>query len=951
MADDNDIFGPFEEQLTADTPESMTRALNRRKAMFDQQSARERQRRLEQQRHQNIVDVLDEKARASGGAVSPTDQRRMRASQSQIQKISEEFEEGGYWENYRRQRAEAEFVKTTNTMIGSRATHQQISKAARDVGSLGEITRVARTKTSTQIAQEISQARSALVAQQDEMRTMAEEGTTDESGFRLAGIAHQDAINRLGILTGAQSRQKMQRTDLAGRQRSIEGLMQQIGADQVKRGVAEDIAKGDVGTRVEETSRLDDLQSKIMEAGQAFIEALEGPAEKSEELAAKLGDLQDQYDRQKEVVGQMGGPQRPETAMDKVARWSGTASDVLQAGASAVQTIGVDQEMRDIANKTGFAAISNQQFLDQGAALGGDMAAFRRLNSGQYGRAGKQAGWSGALAATAVGMSAAADAAAIGAKVAGESTSLSNLGNAGSALNETVSLGAQRGFAGLAKGVDVARGISKGEATRARFHAEMQREDEIKRAQDISAQAYRDTLGTITLASRGAGGGRAGIFAQMNNAGTRAHLASLGMGADEMASMYSQGISQMGADFRGAKAGSMVARAAALQQGGLMGAGEYMSSVAQLNEVGGGVGNMETVMKNAVAAGMDSSRNIQQMVASINSLSTESALMGISTAAGATNLMGLGIQSKALQDMPAEMRAKAAASMIGKMDQSMSDTSMNMYNVGEMAGLQNIAPDMSLPQLTRFASLKLTELQSIRGTDAASLAARKKFGLDNLAEDQLQKMAKVSLRTEASAMATFMNNPKTKAAFMTALEGSPEDLNKFLASDMGRDIRATTTQFGIGDAGLEILGGAMAGRKGEEGQVPGKGSGGKAVSGAESILAKQYEAMEKLNTRGQGIMEKFYGGIEGFNKKLEQQLGEYVPGEAEARAAKAGEGSLQLKGFDGSVNAFSAAVTEFVNGIKGKIGSGESSEENMMKKRQPTNNVPTRMGQSRGKFG
>jgi hypothetical protein len=937
VADDNDnddikkISDDFKRELTENTPESITRQLNRRAAMLKQQSRKERQRKQELDEHKANRDRLDAKFKAASGvdlSIDEKDTKEMRFSQSRIEKIGKEFGPGRKWENYRIDSAESEFLKSTNTFIGKRSTDEQISRAARAQSNLGAINKTAGSRTSSQLVDDVKKARSELVTHQEEMRSVAEAGGVDDTAYMQASQSHEEKVRKLGILTGAQSKQARDKTDLAGRQQSLESIMKKIGKDQMKQQVSKDIASGNMGSRVDEKGKLDSLSKEIMEAGKAFKEALGGSKEKVEELGKKIGDLTTEYNMQSEVVTQMDSP----SSKSKAAMWTGTAADVLAVGANSIKTIGVDQEMRDIANKAGFAAIANQEYEDQGAALGGDMAAFRRIDTDQYSRAADKAGWSGALTNTALHGGAAADAAAVAASALEKGLNLSTVFEFGSATSEAISEGSYHAFNATAKEVDAFRGISSGEAERARFDAEMNKEDTIMRARDINAQTYRDSMGGNIIASRGSGSNRGSLFAQMESASNRGQLAALGMGSDEMQGIYAQGISEMGSDFKGAKAGRMVTRAAELQKAGIMGASEYMSSMGQLNKVGGDSGNMESIMKNAVAAGMDSSRNIQQMVSGIGSLSTASALQGISTTVGATQMMGLGIQSKSFEGMSNEMKTAAATSQIGNINKSMSDTSMNMYTVAEMAGLRDIAPDMSLAEQTRFASLSLTELQSIRydknekdpekraAAKKKAMEARNKLGLGLRTDDQVEEMSKVSIKAEVAKMATMLSTTEDKNALMTAVEGSREDMDKFLGTDAGMRLKAAVTQTPNGAAALEMLGSAYNNDAPKDGKKPGEGGLGDddKVNAGEGILATKFQAMELQIARGQKIFKELYGNIEGFNKKLKGQLGDYKPGEAEARAELAGEGSLQTRGFDGSVSDFSKAVAKFVAGIEGK---------------------------------
>ena len=75
--------------------------------------------------------------------------------------------------------------------------------------------------------------------------------------------------------------------------------------------------------------------------------------------------------------------------------------------------------------------------------------------------------------------------------------------------------------------------------------------------------------------------------------------------------------------------------------------------------VGGTNADLETILRRAVEAGMDNSKNVGQMVAATVQLASADAKMGLQTSMGVHTLM-----QKAVQDsiLPANMRAGVAAS-------------------------------------------------------------------------------------------------------------------------------------------------------------------------------------------------------------------------------------------------------------------------------------------------
>jgi len=932
---------PEEEQqfavdVTENTvPHSIEQAIQRRRERLNEPFAEQRYRQVYYDQQKKKLDDLQANAPGprAGNDVLAAHQEQIQRQQDRLSALQEEFAEGGKWEQHRVQAADRGLMSSTNTLTGPRATHEQINRVATSVEHLGEINRrmADPRMTSTFLEKEAKRRQYQLEAERQNIASIAARGITsedDEERYRQSGSEIQDHINELGIIKGIQTRQRLSRTDLPGRQRSAEELMSRVGASVMDQEIKSDVAMGKTGSLKTETSNLRSLQQEILEAGRAFSKAIQDGAENAEELGAAMDKLGEEYEKQEKIVKELerGGGR----GGMGLGGWSGTVGDVLQAVAAGTMTMGVDNPLRGVGVRTGYANISNRQFFDMIGASSGDMSAFRRITTNQYAASGDYANDIGAMAATAVGTSAGADVAA-GVNVAANAYSVNSVLSGTEKTGQAIGGAARYAASSAGKLQDVLMGLTSGEKRIQAFDAHMNLTDEAKKIFDTATQAYRDQMGGAVLSTRGAGSGRSGLFNDLDNAVTRMDFAKLGVGSQEMQSIYQSGVTGLGADFRGSRASIMAKRAAALQQGGLMGAQDYMASVGQLNAVGG-AGDMESIMRNAVAAGMDSSRNIQQMVSGITGLAQKDALMGISTAAGAANLMGVAVQTSALRNLPAEMRVAAAAGQIGIMNKSMSDTSMNMYNVAEMFSLRQAAPDISMAQLTRFASLDLTQLATIRKDPSKA----KEYGLDFLADNPqlLQKMVAASTRAELNKQGGLILTPGARSAMNQTIDegGTWEDIPE----QFRPEIKAAFSQRNLKAAfSFDTLGAITRNEVAKENKIElGEGKAG----AGEKILAQQYEAMEKLNTRGQEAFKLLYGGLEGFNAKLRTITDNINVKDFQTQSEGAALNSeLSVKKFEEGAGTFKNAVDKFTEALEDKLGVNiqryKASPDDMAKKK------------------
>lgn len=118
--------------------------------------------------------------------------------------------------------------------------------------------------------------------------------------------------------------------------------------------------------------------------------------------------------------------------------------------------------------------------------------------------------------------------------------------------------------------------------------------------------------------------------------GMRGVLAGLGIRPEEQAQLWGGLRSAMGVNISQGGPEAALRAAQWSAQGMLTSPQQYTDLIGRMTGVGGGTRDLEEALKAAVLAGLDSSKNIEQMVSGISTLSAKSAMAGLSVAPGAT---------------------------------------------------------------------------------------------------------------------------------------------------------------------------------------------------------------------------------------------------------------------------------------------------------------------------
>lgn len=314
-------------------------------------------------------------------------------------------------------------------------------------------------------------------------------------------------------------------------------------------------------------------------------------------------------------------------------------------------------------------------------------------------------------------------------------------------------------------------------------------------------QAVYDQQMAAYSGTMGLGGAAQAAEATLMDKQSLGNFAKAGLTPAQAASLTSMSSGALG----GAEAATSVARRAGeMSQTRLVSAEQYIGMAGQLAGAGGGSADLEEIMKNAVAAGMDNAKNIQQMVSATVGLSANMAKMGISGTNSSASVLSATMASIGGDK---NIAALAAESMINKRAAMDASGDINLGNVIESRELRGLDSQMSPAQLMMMQKLTPQDYQAIvdGGRDAAA-----KFGLgsvfDRGGSDAFIKGSKISAKATGInlGLGTFGGNGKDFAAIDAA---DPSQLSE--------DAMALSALAGMRGEGLTI----QAGRKVAKGEL------------------------------------------------------------------------------------------------------------------------------------
>jgi len=803
------------------------------------------------------------------------------------------------------QRAKEQLFTTVNSATAERRTRSAIAHASRSAQTVPLAIKMASTANPFGLQRVAGQLESEIHSSDESLRDAAARG--DVEAVQGLSQRRNQLITRKGRVEATQGLMSKMGRDVSSQYLQAEKAVSQIDRRGLPKGL-EDAEKA-LRRFVDTLEKGREVTKEEFEAKEIAIRQIEEHQEKREKFSRMISAAGQQ-------AGSLGG-------------------GLVSLGQRAF--IGTQIEGQQVA--TQFANWENRKFDDFRTGVRNlDFGAMRRLG-GQYARAegygasledrqNAVIGAGGTVAAAAETMQ------SLGALAQERAVSGANyaavIGHAGSAGLQLANMSVELN-AGVRGGQTNMMGA---EAIMQKFNAYSYVPDEIRN----QAGRYRFGLG---LATRGLGAGRDTAIASFEDVYTEGErtmsgtqrMAAIGINTQQAIQLTAQGVQALGGEFGGMQD---IVQAGQAQRAGLLAAEDVVGLRGQLANVGdGSTQRIDKIMRTAVAAGMDNSKNIKQMVSATASLARDSAMLGVSTVSGVSK--GIGLINQGLEGVPANIRTGVAQNAIQYANRTAQDQSMNIFNYAERAKLRGI-PGVAGSQLTEEAAARLSvteimELQNISDPTKRAKAAGD-LGLGRIVNAEGGELSDKTLK-----QLRHITNKQIVGVTLGGLHSSG-DVNKtttmfeskdfherLRGGDLTEEEQRLYDQFRAGARISGVSGAAVAASMGEQElrqkQIQSNGQRSNYVERINEQQAKSTAFETDLGDIALGGADQAIKGtlelVESTNKKMEETGIAFFN-----KAEEAG------KRFDRSDGVFSESVGVFkkaVDALMEKVMAGARSEE------------------------
>jgi hypothetical protein len=483
-----------------------------------------------------------------------------------------------------------------------------------------------------------------------------------------------------------------------------------IKGEQLKR----DVAGGKYGSIEEEGKKLAEMFEKLRSATEKFEEASERATDAQGNLtdeykqaSTELDKIQKQTEQQRKIVSEVqrqggggGGGGRDYKEM------SGHLNSMISAGMG----IDIDDKIMEMRLKAQTGQTAVDQFNRVNSGIGGDMRSLLRESTSQEFIKNFSDDMRSKALRQGVYHTAADTVGVVGTTIDG--------------LKEGSLFGAGSGtMNAIRRGSQVVRGLPQTHKALEAYRAGEEFSTVGLEIQAQGLQAVYDQQMAAYNGSIGLGSSGVGAESTLMDKFSLGNFAKQGLTPAQAANLASMSGAALGNNEAATGVALEAGKAARTR---MMSAEQFIGMSGQLSGVGGGTKDLQEIMKNAVAAGMDNAKNIQQMVSATVALSGNMAKIGVGGATSAGNLLSSTMQ---MVGGDKNIAALAAESMINKRAAMDASSDINLGNVFEHAELRKLDPKMSTPELMALSTRTPQELQAIieGGRDTAY-----KYGLEKV---------------------------------------------------------------------------------------------------------------------------------------------------------------------------------------------------------------------------
>lgn len=828
-----------------------------------------------------------------------------------------------------------QFMSGMRTAMSNRALHEDISQSARAPTTFSNALEIAKNMTTAEIQAQMYKNRHAAARQSANISEAAEHIEGNEAKFERQLHNREKSIQQAGMYQAALGAQKKLGLDMESRYYRAADVTQKAIRERAQSDIAQGVQEGRFGSKSEVETKLASATERLINTFEKLNSTVDKSSKEAAELANEFDKVEKEFNQHKMVLGEMGrgGGGGGGSGLQTGLSMMGNIGSLAVTGANMYRDIRITSELQKMQNSVGFAQVQNTRFQDAYGAGRGDMSAVRRVLTDQasmeaaFGNEmGEREGIaSGVQAAGRIGQAGGALKDSIDpAKSFGKSLKRvwggsTEAGPVGGAANVFLGAAADASPTIAAAGHDINAYLKKIPQEQTALQAQSlyrQREDTINQIGDQSSQEARDvTLGT-GMATRGLGSRREGVLRGLTDAGSREALArETGMSSNELISATRTGTDSLGSEFGGV---GDIRQAGQLSRAGYFNdANQALQARGMLSEVGGGQKDLENILRNAVANGMDSSKSIMEMVSGIVSMSEKGAGLGIDMSSGVTETLGRAIDAARGRGVSENMAGGVARNSAALASSLASNSDLNFHNVLEFAEIGQQFPGMNAAQKSAAAKATPEQLDVL---DGLSGKAR---------EDAAARMGLLSVVRQPGGLKN-LRKTMGRQGMMQALGGVGQARNA-----SGQDLSSSITNKIASGEQLTLEEIDFAGGKGfspEELSAVYRGGPSKKKDFSTSPKGGMSESVEldkastaltdaKMFAEGAKRIEKAAGSFDSLGKTLNMIASKLDVSQMADATGKAAEDHGFSKGqFDTTIKPFTTAVDTVVEGFEKLMG-------------------------------
>jgi cell wall-associated NlpC family hydrolase len=448
---------------------------------------------------------------------------------------------------------------------------------------------------------------------------------------------------------------------------------------------------------------------------------------------------------------------------------------------------------------------------------------------------------------------------------------------------------------------------------------------------------------SFAITTRQGGGDRENMMSMLASQAGRQRLANVGLTDKDVAQTVGAGRTALG---------KQMGFEDLEQMGQLRGIGmlestqQGMQMRGQLSSVGVGREGFAQMLREAVAGGMDSSKNIGQMVQATTQLSASSAMAGRSTAAQTASMLAAGAQGSGLDP---NMAIGAAANAMDAMMGITTDTGINLDTLPRMAAVNKRFTDADNITRTAITSLSAPAARKImegyKESQEAGQAAAAEYGVYgegtkgiSSMEDAQFAFKEAQRQTLRQMTGSFMD--KRSSALVDKIVNTDDFSEKDLSLEERNMMNAwMRMNRRTSNVSLGAMIGMVKGDPAASGALPTAPGG---IAGAGEDVTSGAPAMRDAKVLNDGLdrFESALGGIGNLGETLKavaknmnvSDLAKSTSQAANDMKVVSGTFSTNLQGLNNTIANFKTSLDGLINKMSGSSSGGLSPNNDGMKK-------------------